>query len=76
MCENACPTAHKGGIFWGWVRFDYVAGLRRRSHVAREGFNFRRERVSKGVRSLGERDGVLKHIYRNYLGFKKGHLVL
>ena len=32
--------------------------------------------MSKGVRSLGERDGVLKHIYKNYLGFTKGHLVL
>lgn len=58
------------------MRFDYVAGLRRRSPVEREGFNFRRKRLSKGVRSLGERDGVLKHIYRNYLGFKKGHHVL
>lgn len=66
--------AHKGGIWGGWVRFDYVVGLRR-SPVGRE-FKFQeRGGMSKGVWSRGEGGEEVEHIYRVCLGLEKGQLI-
>lgn len=67
MRENARPPAHKGGTFWGRVRFDYVVGLRGSSPVGEESINFRRERGCLKKRGPGEKGGG-EHLYRDRLG--------